>query len=86
MCMSGNLPTAVRHAHADGVAYAKEVAPQEYWNSSLFLHINYAISAVWAAAFTASAVISFSMILQDRCPAELFAALLASRKSSVLRL
>jgi hypothetical protein len=53
------------------VAYAKEVAPQGYWNSSLFLHINHAISAVWAAAFTASAVIGFSMILQDRCPAEL---------------
>lgn len=39
------------------VAYAKELAPQEYWGTSLFLHINYAISAVWAAAFTASAVI-----------------------------
>jgi hypothetical protein len=41
------------------VAYAKERAPQEYWESSLFLHINYAISAVWAAAFTVSAVVGF---------------------------
>jgi hypothetical protein len=41
------------------VAYAKELAPQEYWESSLFLHINYAISAVWAAAFTVSAVVGF---------------------------
>jgi hypothetical protein len=41
------------------VAYAKERAPQEYWDSSLFLHINYAISAVWAAAFTVSAAVGF---------------------------
>jgi hypothetical protein len=41
------------------VAYAKERAPQEYWETSLFLHINYAISAVWAAAFTVSAVVGF---------------------------
>jgi len=41
------------------VAYAKERAPQEYWDSALFLHINYAISAVWAAAFTVSAIVGF---------------------------
>src|SRR5882757_4296089 len=41
------------------VAYAKERAPQEYWGSALFLHINYAISAVWAAAFTVSAIVGF---------------------------
>jgi hypothetical protein len=41
------------------VAYAKERAPQEYWESALFMHINYAISAVWAAAFTVSAVVGF---------------------------
>jgi hypothetical protein len=41
------------------VAYAKERAPQEYWDSSLFLHINYAISAVWAAAFAVSAIVGF---------------------------
>jgi hypothetical protein len=41
------------------VAYAKERTPQEYWESALFLHINYAISAVWAAAFAVSAVVGF---------------------------
>jgi hypothetical protein len=41
------------------VVYAKERAPQEYWGSALFLHINYAISAVWAAAFTVSAIVGF---------------------------
>jgi len=49
------------------VAYAKERAPQEYWDSALFLHINYAISAVWAAAFTVSAIVGFigDVVLHD---------------------
>jgi hypothetical protein len=49
------------------VAYAKEQAPQEYWDSALFLHINYAISAVWAAAFTVSAIVGFigDVVLHD---------------------
>lgn len=41
------------------LAYAKEQAPQEYWNSPLFLHVNYVISAVWAGAFTVSAIVGF---------------------------
>jgi hypothetical protein len=49
------------------VAYAKERTPQEYWDSALFLHINYAISAVWAAAFTVSAIVGFigDVVLHD---------------------
>jgi hypothetical protein len=41
------------------VAYAKEIASQEYWESALFLHINYVITAVWAGAFTVSAIFGF---------------------------
>jgi len=37
--------------------YAKEQAPEEYWESPVFLKINYVISSVWAGAFTFSAVI-----------------------------
>jgi len=37
--------------------YAKEQAPEEYWDTSLFRHINYVISGAWAAAFTFSAVV-----------------------------
>ncbi|BBZ01160.1 hypothetical protein MCHIJ_05970 [Mycolicibacterium chitae] len=37
--------------------YAKEQAPEEYWGTPVFLRINYVISAVWAAAFTFSAII-----------------------------
>lgn len=37
------------------LAYAKDTAPQEYWDSPVFLRINYVISAVWAGAFLASA-------------------------------
>ena len=41
------------------LAYAKKQAPQEYWDNPLFLKINYVISGVWAAVFTANAVIGF---------------------------
>ncbi|WP_241385329.1 hypothetical protein [Rhodococcus sp. CH91] len=37
--------------------YAKEDTPEEYWTSSLFMKINYVISAVWAGAFTFSAIV-----------------------------
>ena len=37
--------------------YAKESTPEEYWATPLFLHINYVITAVWALAFTWSAVV-----------------------------
>jgi hypothetical protein len=49
------------------VAYAKDRTPQEYWDSALFLHINYVISAVWAAAFTVSAIVGFigDVVLRD---------------------
>jgi hypothetical protein len=49
------------------VAYAKERTPQEYWGSALFLHINYAISAVWAGAFILSAIVGFvgDVVLHD---------------------
>jgi len=39
------------------MTHAKERAPQEHWDSALFLHINSAITAVWAGAFTASAIV-----------------------------
>jgi hypothetical protein len=39
------------------IAYAKDTTPSEYWDTPLFLKINYAISGVWAAAFTFSAVV-----------------------------
>jgi hypothetical protein len=39
------------------MAYAKDTTPSEYWDSPLFRKINYAISGVWAAAFTFSAIV-----------------------------
>jgi hypothetical protein len=39
--------------------YAKEQAPEEYWNSALFIRINYLISAVWAGAFIFAAAVGF---------------------------
>lgn len=38
------------------IAYAKDTAPQEVWDSPLFKRINDVITAVWAGAFTFAAV------------------------------
>jgi hypothetical protein len=38
------------------IAYAKDTTPEEYWGTAQFRKVNYAISAVWAAAFTVSAI------------------------------
>ncbi|MGV0774520.1 hypothetical protein [Mycolicibacterium elephantis] len=39
------------------LAYAKDTTPQEYWDSPVFLRINYAISGAWAGAFLFSAIV-----------------------------
>lgn len=41
------------------LAYAKKAAPEEHWNSPLFLKINYVISGVWAGAFVFNATMGF---------------------------
>ncbi|MET0900708.1 MAG: hypothetical protein ABWY45_22570 [Mycobacterium sp.] len=41
------------------LAYAKKNAPEEHWNSPLFLKINYVISSVWAGAFVFNAAMGF---------------------------
>lgn len=49
------------------LAYAKKDAPEEYWNTPLFLKVNYVISGVWAAAFAFNAVVGFigDAVLKD---------------------
>lgn len=39
--------------------YAKEEAPEEFWDSPVFLRINYVISSVWAAAFVFTSTVGF---------------------------
>ncbi|MEV0355876.1 hypothetical protein AB0H71_07385 [Nocardia sp. NPDC050697] len=39
--------------------YAREQTPREYWESPLFLRVNYAITGVWAAAFGVNALLGF---------------------------
>jgi hypothetical protein len=38
------------------LSYAKETTPLEYWDSTVFIRINYVISAVWGCAFAVSAI------------------------------
>ena len=35
--------------------YAKETTPKEYWDSPLFLHVNWIVTLVWALSFTVAA-------------------------------
>ncbi|MEU8983352.1 hypothetical protein ACFWOX_00090 [Streptomyces sp. NPDC058467] len=37
--------------------YARESTPREYWDSPTFRHINFVLTAVWAAVFAATAVL-----------------------------
>lgn len=49
------------------VSYAKKQTPEEFWDSPLFLKINYVISAVWAGAFVFNAVVGLvgDAVLRD---------------------
>jgi hypothetical protein len=39
------------------VAFAKRVAPREFWDTPMFMHINVVLTAVWATSFAATAAI-----------------------------
>ena len=44
------------------IPYAKRVAPPEYWDTPMFIHINTVLSAVWATSFAAVAAISAGVL------------------------
>jgi hypothetical protein len=39
------------------LAFAKRVAPREFWDTPLFVHINVVLTAVWATSFAITAAI-----------------------------
>ncbi len=39
------------------VPFAKRVAPAEFWDTPMFMHINVVLTAVWAASFAAVAAV-----------------------------
>jgi len=39
------------------IAFAKRVAPREFWDTALFMRINVVLSAVWATSFAVTAAI-----------------------------
>jgi hypothetical protein len=41
------------------IQYAREMTPEENWETPLFLHINYVITWVWTAAFSITAVVGW---------------------------
>jgi hypothetical protein len=39
--------------------YAREMTPEEYWDTPLFLHINYVLTWVWTGMFAVTAVVGW---------------------------
>ena len=39
------------------IAFAKRVAPQEFWETPLFMHINVVLATVWATSFAVTAAV-----------------------------
>jgi hypothetical protein len=53
------------------IQYARERVPKEAWTSPEFLRTNYIITAAWAVAFAAMALIDILMISMPGAPARL---------------
>jgi hypothetical protein len=47
------------------IPFAKRVAPVEYWDTPLFMHINAVLSAVWATSFVAIATVIATVLVVD---------------------
>ena len=45
------------------IEFAKRVAPLEYWDTPLFLHINTVLTMVWAASFALTAVVMGGVLM-----------------------
>lgn len=41
------------------IQYAREMTPDEYWKTPLFIHINYVLTWVWTAAFAVTALVGW---------------------------
>jgi hypothetical protein len=70
------------------VQYAREQVSQELWNTPQFIHINYAITTVWAAAFLVMVITDLIMLYLPAVPLSVgvlvtIAALLLAVKFSV---
>lgn len=39
--------------------YAREMTPKEYWDTPLFIHINYVLTWVWTATFAITAIVGW---------------------------
>src|ERR1700733_979804 len=41
------------------IQYAREMTPEEYWRTPLFIHINYVLTWVWTAVFAVTAAVGW---------------------------
>jgi hypothetical protein len=41
------------------IQYAREMTPEEYWKTPLFIHINYVLTWVWSATFAITAAVGW---------------------------
>jgi hypothetical protein len=45
------------------IPFAKRVAPVEYWDTPMFMHINVVLSAAWATSFVATAAVIAAVLV-----------------------
>ena len=61
------------------IQYAREQVPTEHWNTAGFIHANYVITTVWAAAFLVMVLADLTMLYVPALPlgAGIFATVIA---------
>lgn len=61
------------------IMFAKRVAPPEFWDTALFMHINVVLTAVWAASFALTAfIVAFTITFAPHAAAVFIAVQVAS--------
>lgn len=45
------------------IAFAKRVAPREYWDTPMFMHVNFVLTGVWATSFAVSAAMIAALLV-----------------------
>jgi intracellular septation protein A len=56
LALAAAVSIAVRRPFT--MPFAKRVAPREFWETPMFMHINVVLSAVWATSFAAMAAVN----------------------------
>jgi hypothetical protein len=60
LAVAATISIAVRRPFT--IPFARRVAPREFWDTPIFMHVNTVLTSVWAASFAAMASISAAVL------------------------